>query len=311
MKLATYRHDGRESFGIVIDEGVIDLPACWPNGPRSLLELIAGGDEAIHRAANLATLAQIIPLDRVELLAPLPRPPKLIGIAVNYLEHHREFDRGHDLPDDAKSRTTPRPFLMPHTCVIGPGATIPWPVFSEKIDHEVELAAVIGRPCRNVTPDDALDYVFGYTIANDISARTVTHAEGRMQRPRDDFFDWLHGKTADGFCPLGPWIVTADEVGDPQQLRLELAVNGETRQDESTAAMIFNVAELVSFCSHLMTLEPGDVIATGTPSGVAKATGKWLAAGDEIRCRIEGIGELTNTLGPRPAEFFRPCRLDA
>jgi 2-keto-4-pentenoate hydratase/2-oxohepta-3-ene-1,7-dioic acid hydratase in catechol pathway len=310
MKLASYRVEGRDSFGIVDDEMVIDLPRCWPEGPRTLLELIAGGDEAIHRAANRATLAQPAPLESVKLLAPIPTPPKLIGIAVNYLEHHREFDRGHDLPDDARLRTTPRPFLMPHTCVIGPGATIPWPVFSEKIDHEIELAVVIGHPCRNVMPDDALDYVFGYTIANDISARTVTHADGRMERPKDDFFDWLHGKLADGFCPLGPWIVTADEIGDPQRLGMSLAVNGETRQDDSTASMIFPVAELVSFCSHIMTLVPGDIIATGTPSGVAKATGKWLRGGDEIRCRIEGIGELTNTLGQPPAEFFRPCRMD-
>lgn len=306
MKLATYRRDGRTSFGIVTDGGIIDIPAHWPAGPGSLLELISGGDEALHRAANMATLGDVIPLSDVRLLAPLT-PPKLIGIAVNYLEHHREFYRGEELPENARRHTTPRPFLMPPTCVIGHQDTIPWPVYSEKIDHEIELAAVIGKPCRNVTPADAMDYVMGYTIANDISARTVTHSDGRTPRPKDDFFDWMHGKLADGFCPLGPWIVTEDEVGDPQNLQMTLAVNGEVRQSESTAAMIFPLPDLVSFCSHLMTLMPGDVIATGTPSGVAKATGKWLAAGDEITCRIENIGELTNTLGPRPPEFYRPC----
>ena len=134
--------------------------------------------------------------------------------------------------------------------------------------------------------------ILGYTIANDVSARSCSFSDGREKRPRDDFFDWLHGKWADGFCPLGPWIVTADEVGAPMDLGISLDVNGQTRQNSRTSAMIFDVFELVSFISHIMTLTPGDVIATGTPSGVGMATGNFLKGGDVITCRIEKIGEL-------------------
>jgi len=232
----------------------------------------------------------------------------LLGLAVNYLEHHRELARGADMPTDPAATTTPRPFLMPTTAVAHPGDEIPWPRTSEQIDYEIELAMVIGRKGKDISPQAAGGHIAGYTIANDISARSVTFAQGRAARPKDEFFDWLHGKWADGFCPLGPWLVTADEIGDANDLELELTVNGVTRQKARTSMMIFDVPRVVSFCSHLMTLLPGDVIATGTPSGVAAATGAYLAAGDVITCRIEKIGELTNTLGPRPKSFYTPCR---
>ncbi len=308
MKLATYDADGQTSFGMVTRAGVCDLPSMWPGEPATLADAIAGGPELMHRLANVATLAaHCVPWDALRLRAPLPAPGKLIGIAVNYVEHHREFDRDADLPDDPRRTTTPRPFLMPPTCVADPGSEIPWPIYSEEIDYEVELAAVIGRPCRAVTPDEALDCLAGYTIANDVSARSVTHARGREPRPKDAFFDWLHGKWADAVCPLGPWIVTPDELGDPQDLAIDLSVNGQTRQQARTDQMIFSVAELIAFCSQLMTLLPGDVIATGTPSGVGKATGRLLEPGDVITCRIERIGEMTHTLGPRPERFYTPC----
>ena len=172
----------------------------------------------------------------------------------------------------------------------------------------VDLAVVIGRRAKNVSPQAAGGYVAGYTIANDVSARSATFAEGRAKREKDEFFDWLHGKWPDGFCPMGPWLVTPEEVGDARDLELELTVNGKARQKASTSMMIFDVFEIVSFCSHLMTLLPGDVIATGTPSGVAAATGEYLRAGDVITCRIERIGELTNTLGAAPQSYYTPCR---
>lgn len=306
MKLATYERDGAVSFGVVREDGVVDIPAAWPGGPGSLRAALEAG--ALGRIADLAREArEAIPLADVRLLAPIPDPPKLIGLAVNYAEHHRECDRGHALPDAPHLHTTPRPFLMPATAVRGPDDQIPWPDFSRDIDHEVELAVVIGSAARRVSPDQAAGHIAGYTIANDISARTVTHRQGRTQRPKDDFFDWLHGKWADGFCPLGPWIVTPDEVGDPQKLRLRLTVDGDIRQDSTTSLMIFTACELVSFCSHLMTLVPGDVIATGTPAGVGMATGKLLRGGQRITCWIERIGELTNTLGRQPTEFYAPC----
>jgi 2-keto-4-pentenoate hydratase/2-oxohepta-3-ene-1,7-dioic acid hydratase in catechol pathway len=309
MKLVTYTRDGKTSFGVLTGEDIFDIPSAWPDGPGDVVDALSRGPEALKeldRRADSPRARRLRPQD-VRMLAPITRPPKLMGIAVNYVEHHREFDRGRDLPDDPANTTTPRPFLMPHTALAATGDEIPWPSVSEEIDYEVELAVVIGREAKDIDPADADAVIAGYTIANDISARSMTHAEGRSQRPKDPFFDWLHGKWHDRFCPLGPCIVSADEIPDPQKLRLTLSVNGETRQDAVTDQMIFSVRELVAFASRLMTLTPGDVIATGTPSGVGKATGKLLQPGDRIVGEIEGIGQLVNTMGPRPDEFYRPC----
>jgi 2-keto-4-pentenoate hydratase/2-oxohepta-3-ene-1,7-dioic acid hydratase in catechol pathway len=242
------------------------------------------------------------------LLAPIPAPPKVIGLAGNYVEHIREAHGEQEVVKDLRSHTTPRPFLMPSTSVIGPGATIPWPMCSKQLDHEIELAVVIGAKAARVSPEEAVKCVAGYTIANDVSARSLTVAEGRTPRPRDDFYDWLAGKWADGFCPIGPYFITADEIGEARDLDMELLVNGETRQKSNTSKMVFDVYEVVSFVSHLMTLTPGDIIATGTPPGVALATGKWLKGGDVITCRIEKIGDLVNTVGPPSEKFYMPCK---
>jgi 2-keto-4-pentenoate hydratase/2-oxohepta-3-ene-1,7-dioic acid hydratase in catechol pathway len=251
-----------------------------------------------------------IPLDSVKLLAPIPRPGKILALAGNYSEHIKEaaLKRGFNLglSDSPRQTTVPRPFLKPATCVLNPGATIPWPVYSKEIDYELELAVVIGKVAKCVPIDQALQYVGGYTIANDVSARSVTVSKNRQKRPWDEFYDWLNGKWADGFCPMGPYLVTADEIADVQNLKMVLKVNGEVRQDASTSQMIYAVADVVSFLSHIMTLEPGDVICTGTPSGVGVATGNFLKAGDQIECTIEGLGVLTNTLGPRPEQFYEP-----
>jgi 2-keto-4-pentenoate hydratase/2-oxohepta-3-ene-1,7-dioic acid hydratase in catechol pathway len=195
---------------------------------------------------------------------------------------------------------------MPATAVAGPGEQIPWPAYSETIDYELELAVVMGRKAKAVPPDRAPEIVAGYTIANDVSARTVTFKKNRTERPWDEFYDWLNGKWADGFCPMGPYLLTADEIEDVQNLDMTLKVNDEVRQKANSSQMIHPVAEIVSFLSHLMTLEPGDVIATGTPSGVGFATGNYLQAGDKIEAAIEKLGTLTNTLGPRPERFYEP-----
>jgi 2-keto-4-pentenoate hydratase/2-oxohepta-3-ene-1,7-dioic acid hydratase in catechol pathway len=168
------------------------------------------------------------------------------------------------------------------------------------------LAVVIGKHTKCVSVADALNHVAGYMVANDVSARSVTFSKSRQPRPWDDFYDWLNGKWADGFCPLGPYLVTKDEVADVQNLKMALKVNGDVRQNANTAQMIYPVADIVSFLSHLMTLEPGDVICTGTPSGVGVATGNFLKAGDRIECTIEGLGILTNILGNRPTTFYEP-----
>jgi 2-keto-4-pentenoate hydratase/2-oxohepta-3-ene-1,7-dioic acid hydratase in catechol pathway len=251
-----------------------------------------------------------VPVESTKLMAPIPRPGKILALAGNYREHIKEASLHHGyklgLSDSPRQNTTPRPFLMPPTVVIGPGETIPWPAYSEQVDYELELAVVVGKKGKHIDAGDALDYVAGYTIANDVSARSVTFREGRQERPWDDFYDWLNGKWADGFCPMGPHLVTKDEIADVQNLKMTLKVNDEVRQDANTAQMIWPVADIVSFLSHLMTLEPGDVICTGTPSGVGVATGNFLQAGDKIECTIENLGTLTNTFGDRPQRFYEP-----
>ena len=195
---------------------------------------------------------------------------------------------------------------MPSTAATGHRSTIPWPAYSEQVDYEIELGVMIGRHAHCVSPEKAREHIAGYMIANDVSARSVTFSAGRAKRPWDEFYDWLNGKWSDGFLPMGPWLVTADEIPDPQNLQMELKVNGETRQKANTSQMIFSIDQIVSFVSHLMTLEPGDIIATGTPAGVAMATGRFLQPGDTIECTIDKIGTLTNTLGPRPSDLYRP-----
>ncbi len=317
MKLATYRYQNRVSYGLVTDEGLVDIPSAWKssNAPGSLLELLQQNPSGLETLSeHLNTDAEALPLDAVTLLAPLPRPGKILALAGNYAKHVEEasLQRGFKvgLSDSPRQTTTPRPFIMPSTVISGPNDTIPWPTYSQEIDYELELAVVIGRPAKHITASEAMDYIAGYTIANDVSARSVTFKEGRGTRPWDDFYDWLNGKWADGFCPTGPYLVTRDEIPDVQDLKMKLKVNGQVRQDASTAQMIYTVADIVSFLSQLMTLEPGDLICTGTPSGVGMATGNFLQGGDTIECAIEGLGSLTNTLGPRPEQFFTPLKMD-
>ncbi|MEN6578815.1 MAG: fumarylacetoacetate hydrolase family protein [Phycisphaerales bacterium] len=311
--MLTYMRDGSPSCGVLTDRGVVDVPASWknPEPPKSIKEILDRGPACLDQVRELTESAeQATPLDAIQLLAPIPRPGKILALAGNYSEHikeaslHRGFQLG--LSESPRRTTTPRPFLMPATCVVGPGRTVPWPVYSEQIDYELELAVVIGRDAKCIPASDALDCVAGYTIANDISARSVTFKKARQQRPWDEFYDWLNGKWADGFCPMGPYLVTTDEIADVQNLKMTLKVNDEIRQNANTGQMIYTVADIVSFLSHLMTLEPGDVICTGTPSGVGMATGNFLKAGDQIECSIQHLGTLTNTLGPRPAAFYEP-----
>ena len=257
---------------------------------------------------------QTIPLDSVELLAPIPRPGKILALAGNYSEHIKEASLHHGfklgLSESPRQTTMPRPFLMPSTCVVGPGRDRRM----ARLQRADRLRAGVGRRHRHERQvhrrrQDALDYVAGYTIANDVSARSVTFSKNRQKRPWDEFYDWLNGKWADGFCPMGPYLVTKDEIADVQNLKMVLKVNGEVRQNANTGQMIYAVADIVSFLSHLMTLEPGDVICTGTPSGVGMATGNFLKAGDRIECSIENLGTLTNTLGDRPDAILRAAGL--
>ncbi|MHC4418889.1 MAG: fumarylacetoacetate hydrolase family protein [Planctomycetota bacterium] len=287
MKLITYSRNGAISFGILADKGVIDVKSVFtaPDAPGDLRELLQKGPAFL---AELTCSAEdFLPVDSVKLLAPIPRPPKVLALAGNYSD-------------------VPRPFIKPATAVIGPGEEIPWPAYSEQIDYEIELAVVIGKKAKCIEPRNALDFVAGYTICNDVSARSVTFKKARAKRPWDEFYDWLSGKWADGFFPMGPYLLTADQVEDVQNLDMTLTVNGQVRQKANTSQMIYPVADIVSFLSHIITLEPGDVIATGTPAGVAVATGNFLQPGDTIECTIEKLGTLRNKLGQRPKTFYEP-----
>jgi 2-keto-4-pentenoate hydratase/2-oxohepta-3-ene-1,7-dioic acid hydratase in catechol pathway len=285
MRLVSYRRDGAVRHGrLENDDTVVEL------GNGDLGVLVATVFPLTDATAPAGT--GTYPLSDVELVAPLSRPGKLLAAAANYQDHVIE---GGGPPLD-KSTITPRLFLKPPTSIVGPGATVPLPDISSKVDWEAELSVVIGARARNVSVADALDVVTGYMTSNDVSARAVDF--GVTTDSANDkavwFFEWLAGKWCDGFAPIGPWLVTADEVGDPQALPVELRVNDVVRQSGSTRDMIFPVAELVSHASRVMTLEPGDIIMTGTPSGVGDATGDYLKPGDVMTVTVGPLGTLHN-----------------
>jgi 2-keto-4-pentenoate hydratase/2-oxohepta-3-ene-1,7-dioic acid hydratase in catechol pathway len=257
-------------FGRVEDGKVV------PMGP-SLVDWLAFGTQGIATGTPR-------PLAEVKLLAPVPRPGKIICVGLNYRDHAKET--GKAVPTE--------PILFPKfaNSVVGPGAEVLVPPEADEIDYEAELAVVIGRRASRVAVADALDHVAGYACANDVSSRSLQFRTGQ----------WLTGKAIDTFLPLGPYLVTADEVPDPQALGIRCLVNDEPRQDSSTSEMVFGVAELVSYTSRTLTLEPGDLLVTGTPAGVGMAADppRYLRAGDRMRVEIDGLGELENTVRARP-----------
>ena len=266
-----------------------DLLALLPGGSHSAAARELGGWLATNRgAADGAALA----VDKVQLLTPIPRPPKIILLAGNYNEHIKEG--GGQATERAK--TFPYLFQKPPTTTLNhPGAAIIIPrVSPNHIDWECELGVVMAKRCKAVKEPDALGYVAGYTVVNDISDRKFRPNPGREKREKDTFFDWQHGKWHDTFCPVGPCVASAHAVPDPQKLGLTLKVNGKTWQNASTAQMIFPVAAIIEFVSAIVTLEPGDIISTGTPSGVGNTTGTYLKPGDQMEAAIEGIGILRN-----------------
>jgi 2-keto-4-pentenoate hydratase/2-oxohepta-3-ene-1,7-dioic acid hydratase in catechol pathway len=222
-----------------------------------------------------------VALEDVNLHAPIARPGKVIGIGLNYEDHAQET--GADIPEK------PIVFAKYPNTITGPGNSIVIPKITEQADYEAELAVVIGRKARNVEAGDALDYVFGYMNANDVSSRDLQFSEGGQ---------WTRSKSIDTFAPIGPYLVTKDEIEDPQNLSVKCTLNDEVMQDGNTEKMIFSVAEIVAFLSTGMTLEPGDIIMTGTPPGVGVARDPqvFLKDGDEVSIEIEGLGKLTNTV---------------
>lgn len=267
MKLVTFSHNQRNRVGILEGDKVYRI-----SFDMNMLDLL-------QRGVSPSKTSERYSLSDVKIHAPLI-PNKMIAVGRNYAEHAAEL--GNDVPK------VPLLFAKLPNTVIGDGDVITWQSsMTRQVDWEVELAVIIGKKARDVSEKDALKYVFGYTVANDVSARDLQDSEGQ----------WLRAKSMDTFCPMGSIIVTRDEVPDPQNLAIRTTVNGEVMQDSNTSNMIFSVAYLISHISHIVTLQPGDVILTGTPSGVGKGMKppRFLQDGDSVTVSIDGICELTNT----------------
>lgn len=300
MRLVTYRRNVLEEarLGALVDNLVVDIQwlgdAAGYDMPCDMLDFIDLGPNAVATTTELLNsfrddwpVGVTQPLQNVKLLAPIARPRKnIFGIGLNYVEHVEESSRSLDTSADVPKQ--PVIFSKPPTCVIGPDDAVEHNAkITQQMDWEVELAAIIGTRAKRVSEEDALNYVFGYSVMVDISARDNRRAG-----------QWIYSKGMDTYAPFGPCIVTADEIPEPQALNLWLKKNGETKQDSNTKFMLFNVKTLVSDISQGITLEPGDIIATGTPSGVGAGRDpqEWLWPGDVIEAHVEGIGTIRNPI---------------
>jgi len=310
MKLVTYNAGGEQRVGAVVGDGnnqVVDLAAADRTLARrekrtthgffcdmlTLLEAGSKGLSAAKNAAKAASGASVKPLSRVRLKAPVPNPRKVFCLAGNYQDHIEEGGGKIALQD----KETPRVFMKPPTTtVIGQNDKILIPPVARSIDWEGELAVVIGRKAKGVKPKDALKYVAGYTIMNDVSERDLKIKKRTDSRPRDEWFDWLNGKWLDTFGPQGPWIVTRDEIPDPQVLDISTFINGERKQHNNTGQMLYPVTKIIEYISAIITLEPGDLISTGTISGVGATSGTFMKPGDKVQIEISSIGVLKNSV---------------
>jgi 2-keto-4-pentenoate hydratase/2-oxohepta-3-ene-1,7-dioic acid hydratase in catechol pathway len=285
MKLVTFTQGGSTRIGVLDGDAVVDLSIAAPNLPREMCAFLAAGAGALDAAKQAVGQASArVALKDVKLEAPILRPPKILAVGLNYKDHIAET--GNKTPE------VPMIFNKQSTAVTGPHGDIYLPRVSEQLDYEGEFAVVIGRYCRHVPKNRAREVIVGYTIVNDVSVRD-------WQRRVPTF---TMGKSWDTHCPLGPCITTADEVGDPHTLDLKTWVNGELRQHSNTSQLLFNCFDLVEHLTTAFTLEPGDIISTGTPSGVAAAMKppKWLKAGDVVKVAIEKLGEIENRVIAEP-----------
>lgn len=312
MRLCRFNQDGRPQIGLYDDEAVLPLAAVAkayqaatsqagpPSDGDNLLDYLPPDGKHFSAAKRVAEWAAAsrrseidsarIPHDRVEWLVPVPHPSKLFLLAGNYNEHLTEGGGA----ATERSETFPYVFTKPPTTTLRANRqTVIIPKVSpDHVDWELELCIVVGRRARHIKEADALGYVAGYTVVNDISDRQYRPNPSRKLRGNDKWFDWEHGKWHDTFCPCGPGIASADSIPDPQRLKMKLSVNGAVKQNGSTGQQIFPVAAVVAFISDIVTLEPGDLIATGTPGGVGHTTGNYLHPGDKIEAWIDGIGML-------------------
>jgi 2-keto-4-pentenoate hydratase/2-oxohepta-3-ene-1,7-dioic acid hydratase in catechol pathway len=319
MKLTTFAIKGEERLGAMAGNNkiVVDLAAVEKAAARrekraandfytSMLTFLQAGAKAMAAARKLvkgveeglgdepkADGKQTHYLTKVRLRAPVPNPAKLFCLAGNYQDHIEEG--GGRIA--AQDRETPRVFMKPPTTtVIGQEDNILIPPIAQAIDWEGELAVVIGRKGKAIAAKDALKHVAGYTIMNDVSERKLHIKDRSNSRPKDEWFDWLNGKWLDTAAPQGPWMVTADEIKNPQDLDISTFVNGQRKQHNNTGQMLYYVADIIEYISAIITLEPGDIISTGTVSGVGATTGTFLKAGDRVEIEISKIGVLKNNV---------------
>ena len=286
MKLVTFTHQDSRRIGVIDGDDVVGVGAADASLPGDMLSLLEAGPSALETVHAASIGGPRIALSDVRLEAPIARPPKFLGIGLNYADHVAES--GLETP------AHPTAFNKQSTCIVGPYDDVHIPRASSAIDYEGELGFVIGRRCRHVSKEDAREVIAGYTIVNDVSVR-----DWQLRIPT-----WTIGKSFDTHGPIGPWIVTADEVPDPHQLGLRTFVNDELRQESNTKELIFDCFTLVEHLSTAFTLEPGDIIATGTPSGVGigMKPPQLLKAGDVVRIEIDGLGAIENRFIEEPAD---------
>ncbi|MBM3734231.1 MAG: fumarylacetoacetate hydrolase family protein [Acidobacteria bacterium] len=271
MKLVTFQRPGQAAEpGYLQGSQVISLAGEF----GSVIDVLAGGAAALAKAS--AVTSPSYGVSSVKVLAPVPKPPKIICIGLNYRDHAIETNMA--IPE------TPTVFCKFPTAVIGPGDTVVLPKISVKPDYEAEFAFVIGKGGRHIAAENWRDHVAGYMNLNDVSARDIQLATTQ----------WVMGKTFDTFCPMGPYLATADEIADPHNLDIQLSIGGEVLQKSNTKNLIFDIPKLISHLSSVFTLETGDVVSTGTPSGVGMARGRWLKPGDTMVVQVQGLGELSN-----------------
>jgi len=288
MKLVTFSRHGRTSIGRILGNRVIDLPASDPSLPADMRTLLAGGLPLLRRAREVSEHAVQYPLADVRLEAPMPNPSKFLAIGMNYSAHAEEARRGGvDVPEHQVW------FNKQVSCINGPYDPVHMPKVSDKLDYEAELCVVIGQRCRHIQAEEARKVVAGYMCVNDVSVRDWQRRTATMTL----------GKSFNTTGPIGPWIVTDDEVRDPMNLGIRMKLNGQVRQQVNTGQMIFSIWDQIAYLSTVMTLEPGDLIATGTPAGVGAAMQppQYVKVGDVMRVEIDGIGHIENVVIPEPA----------
>lgn len=294
MKIIRYEYRNQESYGVISQQNVLPLPALTKQLlkeiPQEIENFITEGEKTLEKTEKMLKNADyniikrvLIPLNEVSLLPPITFPPKIVCLGLNYFDHASETKAS--IPDE------PIIFLKPHTAIIGPNKAIIKPKYVKELDYEGELCIVVGKKAKNISVTEAKQHIFGYTVFNDVSARDYQFKDGQ----------WTRGKSFDTFAPTGPCITTQNQLKNIDDLTIRTWVNGELRQNGTTKSMVFNVSEILYHLSRVMTLEPCDIIATGTPSGVgfAMMPKQFLENGDVVKVEIEGIGTLENPVEER------------